>query len=181
MNFKHIYLFLVLSGTFFLRNLFQTLIMSMRKTTLALGQLLRSVHIKQSYLKVAPGQWKTHVNSYRRQTMHWGKSWPRGQWVALGQWVVPGSCDQALRGVPGKIVKFKHHRYMSGTAFRLQKRLQVIKSALLLTRIETLTILSPICEAESPENVRKWSLWKHVKKTGTDNKRNASKNSPART
>ena len=46
--------------------------MSMRKTTLALGQLLRSVHMKKSYLEVAPGQWKTDVNSYRRQTMHRG-------------------------------------------------------------------------------------------------------------
>ena len=56
--------------------------MSMRKTTLALGQLLRSVHMKKSYLEVdlevAPGQWKTHVNSYRRQTMHRGKVDPQG-------------------------------------------------------------------------------------------------------
>ena len=53
--------------------------MSMRKTTLAPGQLLRSVHMEKSYLgkagypvlyKVAPGQQKTHVNSYRSQTMH---------------------------------------------------------------------------------------------------------------
>ena len=41
-------------------------------------------------------------------------------------------------------------------AFSLQKRLQVIKSAAILTRTEILTILSP--EAEGPENVRKWSL-----------------------
>ena len=62
--------------------------MSIRKTTLALGQLLRSVHMEKSYhgkagypvlyngyppLEVAPGQQKTHVNSYRRQTMHRGK------------------------------------------------------------------------------------------------------------
>ena len=56
----------------------------MRKTTLAPGQLLRSVHIEKSYLgkagttgnpplEVAPGQRKTHMNSYRRQTMHRGK------------------------------------------------------------------------------------------------------------
>ena len=59
--------------------------MSMRKTTLAPGQLLRSVHMEKNYLgkagypvfttgnaplEVAPGQRKTHVNSYRRQTMH---------------------------------------------------------------------------------------------------------------
>ena len=58
--------------------------MSMRKTTLAPGQLLRSVHMDISYigkccttgnlpLKVASGQRKTHVNSYRRQTVHRGK------------------------------------------------------------------------------------------------------------
>ena len=62
--------------------------MSMRKTTLALGQLLRSVHMEKSYLgrrvtrccttgnpplEVAPGQRKTHVNSYRLQTVHRGK------------------------------------------------------------------------------------------------------------
>ena len=52
--------------------------MSMHKTTLALGQLLRSVHMKKSYLEVAPGQLKTHVNSYRRQTMHRGKVDPGG-------------------------------------------------------------------------------------------------------
>ena len=55
--------------------------MSMCKTTLAPGQLLRSVHMEKSYLgkagyprccttgnpplEVAPGQRKTHVNSYR--------------------------------------------------------------------------------------------------------------------
>ena len=47
--------------------------MSMCKTALVLGQLLRSVHMKKSYLEVAPGQWKSDVNSYRRQTMHRGK------------------------------------------------------------------------------------------------------------
>ena len=52
--------------------------MSMRKATLAPGQLLR---FEKSYLgkagypplEVAPGQRKTHVNSYRRQTVHRGK------------------------------------------------------------------------------------------------------------
>ena len=63
--------------------------MSMNKTILAPGQLLRSVHMEKSYLgkagypqccttgnpplEVAPGQQKTHVNSYRCQTMHRGK------------------------------------------------------------------------------------------------------------
>ena len=49
-DFKHVYLFLVLSETFLLENLSWTLIMSMRKTTLAAGQLLRSVHMEKSYL-----------------------------------------------------------------------------------------------------------------------------------
>ena len=43
---------LCISGSFWnflLRNLFQTLIMSMRKTTLAPGQLLSSVHMEKSY------------------------------------------------------------------------------------------------------------------------------------
>ena len=62
--------------------------MSMRKTALAPGQLLRSVHMEKVTsarrvtqccttgnppLEVAPGQRKTHVNSYRRQTVHGGK------------------------------------------------------------------------------------------------------------
>ena len=59
--------------------------MSMRKTTLAQGQLLRSVHMEKSYLgkadcttgnqplEVAPGPEEIHVNSYGRQTMHRGK------------------------------------------------------------------------------------------------------------
>ena len=38
---------------FLLENLFQTLIMSMRKITLAPGQLLRSVHKEKSYLGTA--------------------------------------------------------------------------------------------------------------------------------
>ena len=62
--------------------------MSMRKTTLAPGQLLSPVHTEKSYLgkavtrccttgnpplEVTLGQRKTHVNSYRRQTIHRGK------------------------------------------------------------------------------------------------------------
>ena len=71
--------------------------MNMRKTTLAPGQLLRSVHMRKSYLgkagcttgnpplEVAPEQGEIHVNSYRRQKMHRGKvdpgvsELPRGQ------------------------------------------------------------------------------------------------------
>ena len=60
----------------------------MRKTTLALGQLLRSVHMEKVTsarrvtrcsttgnppLEVALRQRKTHVNSYKRQAMHRGK------------------------------------------------------------------------------------------------------------
>ena len=60
----------------------------MCKTTVAPGQLLRSVQMEKSYLgkasyrccttgnpplEVAPGQRKTHVNSCTRQTVHRGK------------------------------------------------------------------------------------------------------------
>ena len=64
-----------------------------------------------------------------------------------------------FKGSPRKSVKFKHHPYKTGTAFSLQKRLQVSKSAI-LTRTKVLTILSPIREAEVPENghFEKWSL-----------------------
>ena len=66
--------------------------MSMRKTTLALGQLfafcshreklrrqggLPGVVQRVTRLEVAPGQRKTHVNSYRCQAMHRGKVDPR--------------------------------------------------------------------------------------------------------
>ena len=80
-------------------------------TTLALGQLLCSVHEEKSYLgkagypvlyngvtrccttgnlplEVAPGQRKTHVNSYRRQTVHRGKVDP---------WVSEFRCNELSR------------------------------------------------------------------------------------
>ena len=50
-------------------------------------------------------------------------------------------------GVPGKA---RQSQTSPVTAFSLQKRLQVIKSAI-LTRTEILTILSPIREEEGPE------------------------------
>ena len=55
--------------------------MSIRKTTLAPGQLLRSVHMEKSYLGKAGylvlyKPRKTHVNSYRRQTVHRSKVGP---------------------------------------------------------------------------------------------------------
>ena len=66
----------------------------MHKTTLAPGQILRSVHMEKSYLQlarlvtwccttgyppleVAPWQGEIHVNIYRSQTMHRGKVGPR--------------------------------------------------------------------------------------------------------
>ena len=52
MNFKYVYLFLVLSGIF-IGKFIPTLIMSMRKTALAPGQLLRSVHMEKCYLSKA--------------------------------------------------------------------------------------------------------------------------------
>ena len=85
----------------------------MRKTTLAPGQLLRSVHTEKSYLgkkvkkrylvlhngnpplEVAPGQGEIHVNSYRRQTMHRGKVDPGVSELPRG---IQESCEQALKG-----------------------------------------------------------------------------------
>ena len=69
--------------------------MSMRNTTLAPRQLLHSVHMEKSYLgrwvttgnpplEVVPGQQKTHVNSYRCQTMQWGKVDPRVSVLTMG-------------------------------------------------------------------------------------------------
>ena len=77
----------------------------MRKNTLAPGQLLRSVHIEKSYLgkagnpplKVAPGQRKPHVNSYRRKTMHRGK-------VDPGVSELPGSNESSRDHVNRPIV-----------------------------------------------------------------------------
>ena len=81
MNFKHVYLYLMLSGTFHREIYYKQLIMGMRRTTIAPGQLLRSVQMEKSYLgkagnpplEAAPGQRKTRVNSYKRQIMHRGK------------------------------------------------------------------------------------------------------------
>ena len=83
--------------------------MSMRKTTLAPRQLLRSVHMEKSYLarpvtwccttgnlplEVAQGQGEIHVNSYRRQTMHRGKVDPGGSELSRGNEL---SCDHVNR------------------------------------------------------------------------------------
>ena len=69
----------------------------MRKTTLAPGQLLRSVHMEERCcttgnppLEVAPGQRKTHVNSYRRQTVHRVKVDPGGSELTPGAVSCPG-------------------------------------------------------------------------------------------
>ena len=48
--------------------------MSMRKTTISQWQRFRSVQNEQNYFSQScPGPMKTHVNSYRRQTVHRGK------------------------------------------------------------------------------------------------------------
>ena len=98
---------------YLLGNLFQTLIMSMRKTTLALGQLLHSVHMatsyhgKAGYLVLYNGlpasrscPWARRNSCEQLQTSDHAprQSWPLGQWVAPRQWAVPGSCEQALKG-----------------------------------------------------------------------------------
>ena len=113
MNFKHIYLFLVLSGTFYWEILIQTLIMSMCKTTLAPGnfcvlftwrKITSARRVTQCCttcnppLEVTPGQLKTHVNDYRRQTVHRGK-------------VVPGVSELSWDHVMRPLVKiFKEFR-----------------------------------------------------------------------
>ena len=60
--------------------------MSMRKTTLPLGQLLRSVHMEKGYLGKAgypvlyngsPTSRSCALNSYKRQTVHQAKDDPR--------------------------------------------------------------------------------------------------------
>ena len=82
MNFTSFWLFLLISGTFRSWNLFGTLRMSMRKTTLTSGQLLPSVHMKKNWAR-----WVTHVNRNRSQTVHRGKvslwvtSCPRLTWT----------------------------------------------------------------------------------------------------
>ena len=81
----------------------------MRKTALAPGQLLLSVYMEKSCLgkagypplEVALGQRKTHLNSYRRQTMHLGKVNPGVSELPWGKLAVPGSCEQALSELYG--------------------------------------------------------------------------------
>ena len=71
MNFIHVYSFLVHSGTFYWKNLFQTLIMGMRKTALAPGNFCVLF------------TWRK-VNSYRRQTVHRVKVDPGVSELPLG-------------------------------------------------------------------------------------------------
>ena len=88
MDFKHVYLFVVLSGTFsgkFIPNINNEHAQdySCPGVTFAFcsygeklpwqGGLPGVVQRVTPPLIVAPGQLKTHVNSYRRQTMHRGK------------------------------------------------------------------------------------------------------------
>ena len=97
--------------------------MSMRKITLAPGQLLRSVHMEKSYLGKAgyPGQRKTHVNSYRRQTVHRVKVDP---WVSE----LPGgnelSRDHMNR--PLEVTKLVPHDTFSTSGEKFRKKLPYI-------------------------------------------------------
>ena len=54
-------------------------------------------------LEVTLGQRKTYVNSYRAPDHAPRQSWPQGQWAAPGQWVVLGSCEQALSYIISKL------------------------------------------------------------------------------
>ena len=85
----------------------------MRKTALAPGQLLRSVHMEKSYLgkasnsrcctkgnpplEVALRQQDTHVNSYRRQTEHRGKVDPGVSEFPLGSVLSRDHVNRPLR------------------------------------------------------------------------------------
>ena len=44
-----------------------------------------------------PGATKNSCEQLQASDRAPRQSWPRGQWVAPEQWVVPGSCEQALR------------------------------------------------------------------------------------
>ena len=100
--------------------------MSMRKTTLAPGQLLPSVHMEKSYLgkagypvslEVAPGQRKTHMNSYRRQTMHGGKvdsgvsELPRGNELSRDHVNRPLDMQKCLVTRKGKLETRSEYEY----------------------------------------------------------------------
>ena len=62
------------------------------------GRFTRCWTTDNSPLEVAPGQRKTHVNSYRRQTVHQGKvdHLTPGSVSCPGAMSCPGSCEQAL-------------------------------------------------------------------------------------
>ena len=72
----------------------------MRNATLEPEKLFLSFHKEKSYLSKAGYpmlQRKTHVNSYRRRTVHQGKVDPGVSDLPLGNELsVPGSCEQAL-------------------------------------------------------------------------------------
>ena len=99
----------------------------MRKTAFAPGQLLRSVHMERSYLgkagypvytgkpplEVAPGQRKTHVNSYRRQTMHRGKVDPGVSELPRGNEL---SRDHVNRPLESKVCRVSHDLNYCSTA-----------------------------------------------------------------
>ena len=122
MNFIHVYTFLVHSGTFYWKNLFQTLIMSMRKTTLAPGQLLRSVHIGPVHMipgqLIAPGQLTdpgvnfASVHGLTPITVHMSFSLPRGNFERrVTRCTTPGNppsrgnfspCEQNAKVAPGQ-------------------------------------------------------------------------------
>ena len=82
------WLFLLLSGTFFIVKFIFNFKLSMQEIILAPGQLWRSVHMEKSYFGKAdypvlnngeltsrscPGAKQAHLNSNRRQTVDRGK------------------------------------------------------------------------------------------------------------
>ena len=123
MNFKHVHLFLVLSGTS-CWEIIPTLIMSMRKTTLASGATFAFCPHGEKLPRQGglPGvvQWVTQLSKLPRgnEKLMWTVTGvrpcpeaklTRGQWVTQGQWAVQGWCEQALKVVqPGSSTYVEH-------------------------------------------------------------------------
>ena len=110
-NFKHFYPFLVLSGTFFEKfisnsNNEHAQVYSCPGATLAFCS--HGVKLpRRGGLPVSRScPWATKISCEQLQVSDRAprQSWPRGQWVAPGQWVVLGSCEQALLRVTNKLM-----------------------------------------------------------------------------
>ena len=150
MNFKHVYLFLVLSGTFdwkiyskHLKSASARLLLprgnfcvlfTWRKVTSA-RRVTQCCTKGNPPLEVAPGQRETHVNSYRRQTVHRGKVDPRVSELPRGNELsrdhvngplVIGSLDlkTVMREIDWKQANYFYKGFL--TNFNLPKRIPIV-------------------------------------------------------